>query len=205
VCTCFVVSLGCALLAAAPRAMADPEATAANAISDVAAQPARTEGLALTPEVSTIRTRLTSGAGAPTGPDGRPMSELAGVNYRVWVTRGRTDLGVGVGTVGYVQPGPDGRIEGPLSLAGSSPTVSVGLRYRVTPHSAVYADASGARGLGLEPNAGYVNTKVGLEWKPAKTRFGFDSGALGVRFDSGYRLTMKARSGGLAMYLKGQF
>jgi hypothetical protein len=197
--------LACAMLLVAPHAMADPEATAASAVAEVAAQPAATDGHALTPEVSTVRTRLSSTAGAPQGADGRPMSELAGVNYRVWLTKGRADVGVGVGTLGYIQPGPDGRVEGPVSLAGSTPTVSVGLRYRVTPQSAVYADASGARGLGLEPNAGYVNTKVGLEWKPAKSRFGFDSGALGVRFDSGYRLTMKARSGGLAVYLRGQF
>ena len=133
------------------------------------------------------------------------MSELAGMTYKVWMSRGRADLGVGVGTLGYVIARPDGRIEGPVSLSGASPTVSVGLRYRMTTRSAVYADASGVHGLGADPSANYVNTKVGMEWKPAKQTFGVDHGAIGMHFDSGYRLSVKARHGGLGVYLRGDF
>jgi len=165
----------------------------------------RSDSLAMTPELSTVRTRLAPTGPAPLTSDGRPLSELAGVNYKLWLSRGRTDWGVGVGTLGYIVPRPDGRIEGPVALAGASPMLSVGLRYRVTPESAVYADASGARGIGVDPNANYVNTKVGMEWKPAKQTLGFEHGAIGMHFDSGYRLALKARHGGLGLFLRGQF
>jgi len=52
---------------------------------------------------------------------------------------------------------------------------------------------------------GYLSTKVGMEWKPATSRFGLDHGALGVQFNSGYRLSFKARKDGLRIYLRGQF
>jgi len=54
-------------------------------------------------------------------------------------------------------------------------------------------------------NDGYVDTKVGLEWKPAKQRFGIDHGALGIHLDSGYRIALRARHGGLGLYLRTQF
>ena len=138
-------------------------------------------------------------------PDGRAATDLAGVDYRLWMTRGRAGIGVGVGTLGYVQPSPDGRVDGPMTLTGSMPTLSVGLRMRMTPESSVYADATGARGFGADPDAGYVNTKVGVEWKPAKSRFGFEGGRLALQLDSGYKLSLRARKGGIGIYLRGQF
>jgi hypothetical protein len=187
-------------------AVAQSESSIAATVQDaVSSAIPRTEGPTVTPELSASVTRLAPVAVAPIGPDGRPMSDLAGVSYRLWTSHGRTDLGVGVGTIGYVQPRPDGRIEGPVSLTGAVPTVSLGLRYHVTRDSAVYADASGARGLGTDTANGYVNAKVGLEWKPAKSRFGFEHGALGMHLDSGYGLALKARHGGLGLYLRGQF
>lgn len=169
------------------------------------AQQRRVESLTLTPEVSTVRTRLLPPGPSPLTSDGRPMSEMAGITYRVWVSRGRADMGVGLGTLGYVIPRPDGRIDGPVALSGASPTLSIGLRYRVTPRSAVFADASEAYGLGVDPNTSYVNTKLGMEWKPAKHALGFERGAIGMHFDSGYRLSVKPRHGGLGVYLRGQF
>jgi len=157
------------------------------------------------PEVSTLRARLPSNGPLGQTSDGRTLSEIAGVNYQVWMSHGRAGVGVGVGTLGYVTPRPDGRIEGPVALTGASPTVSVGLRYRVTRDSTVYAGASGVHNLGTEAPANYVNTKVGMEWKPAKRSFGFDHGAIGMTLDSGYKLSLKPRHGGLGVYLRGQF
>ncbi|CAG0945752.1 hypothetical protein GPROT2_03381 [Gammaproteobacteria bacterium] len=174
------------------------------AVAVVATAPQR-DGVLLTPEVSTVRTRLAPSDAAPLAADGRPLTELAGVNYRLWMGRGRTEFGVGVGTLGYVHHGVEGRTDGATALHRATPTVSLGIRYSVTPESAVFADASGARGLGLHSSAAYVNTKVGMEWKPAKSRLGFDHGALGVHFDSGYRLSLKARRGGLRIVLRGEF
>jgi hypothetical protein len=61
------------------------------------------------------------------------------------------------------------------------------------------------RGLGAEVPGNYVNTKVGMEWKPAKRTLGFEHGAVGMQLDSGYRLALKPRHGGLGLYLRGQF
>src|SRR5206468_748856 len=108
-------------------------------------------------------TRLASNEPLPSIGGGRLVSELAGVNYRVWIGRGGTQMGVGVGALGYVQPQPERRMDGPRALAGTSPTVAVGMRQRLTPQSLIYADAYGTRGLGGEFNSGYVDTKVGLE------------------------------------------
>jgi hypothetical protein len=85
------------------------------------------------------------------------------------------------------------------------PTVTVALRFRVSPESAVYADASSARGLGGETAADYFNTKLGMEWKPAKSRFGLENRSVGIQFDSGYRISLGARKGGLGVYLRSQF
>jgi hypothetical protein len=199
-----------AVLSAAlgPACAADLGATVASVVEQaVGTSPSRiSKGVAtVTPELTTARTRLAPSEAAPLTPEGRPMSELAEMNYRLWLSAGRADVGVGVGTVGYVQPRPDGRSDGTVGLVGSSPTLSVGLRYRVGTESSVYADASGARGLGTDPTLGYLNTKVGMEWKPARSRFGFDRGTFGMRFDSGYHLSLRARHGGLGVYLRGQF
>ena len=202
---------GCAALAAGMCGAhsawsADGDSNVASIVSEnvAAAQRQQLDNVAITPEVSTIRTRLAPSA-TPLNIDGRTPSELAGVNYKLWMSHGRTDVGVGVGTLGYIVPRPDGRVEGPVALSSAAPTVSVGLRYRMSHDSAVYADASGAHGLGTDPSANYVNTKVGVEWKPAKSKLGFEHGAIGMHFDSGYKLSLKARHGGLGLYLRGQF
>ncbi|HJV61918.1 MAG TPA: hypothetical protein VJ743_13295 [Albitalea sp.] len=133
------------------------------------------------------------------------MSELAGVDYRLWMGRGRTQFGVGVGSLGAVAPSSDPHGAAALALVGASPALTLGVRHHLTAESTVYADAYGTRTLAGEPHAGYVNAKVGVEWKPAKPRFGFEHGALGIHLDSGYRLALKAHHGGLGLYLRGQF
>lgn len=191
---------GAVIAAAAIGVQADPPSQAVEAAVD-AQTPSRWN---LSPEVDATRTRLTPPGAPALTPDGRQMTELAGVNYRWWLTRGPAAMGVGVGTLGYVRPALDGRPE-PLALTGTAPTFSVGLRYRTSMHSAVYADAHGTRGLAPEVEGLYVNTKVGMEWKPAKNTLGFEHGTIGVHFDSGYRLSFRPRKGGLGVYLRGQF
>jgi hypothetical protein len=61
-----------------------------------------------------------------------------------------------------------------------------------------------SRGRGA-PGDAHVTAKVSVEWKPARSRFGFERGALGVRLASGYRLALKARRRGVYLYLRGQF
>lgn len=152
-------------------------------------------------EVTAVRSRLQ----APDAPlprlDGRPGDELAGVNYRLWMTRGRADVGFGLGSLGYLLPSADG----PRSLVGAVPTLTLGMRVRVSDQHLLFADATGARGLGANPAATHVATKLGMEWKPARSTVGFDHGALGVQLDSGYRLSLKSRRGGPVLYLRNTF
>ena len=134
--------------------------------------------------------------------DGRPMTEVAGVDYRWWLSRGRRRWASA--SARWATCSRTRRAHRrPGALAGTAPTVTVGVRYRVSTHSAVYADALGARGLPPEHEGYYVNTKVGMEWTPAKSTLGFDKGTLGVHFDSGYRLSFRPRKGGLGVYLRG--
>ena len=153
---------------------------------------------------------------------GRPFTEMGGVSYRWWLRRGRADVGVGFGTMGYLVPPPEGNAAGPHSLvyvgphalayagphtlAHSAATVTVGVRYQVGDHSTLYADALGARRSYADSRSELYGTKVGMEWKDkATSRFGFEKGALGVRFDSGLRMSLRARKGGVGLYLRGQF
>ena len=178
-------------------AMAEAENTPASTIASIAPD---------TPLTATL-TAVRSHIDLPTTAmiNGQPVTELAGVSYRWWLSRGPLDVGFGVGSLGYVVPPSDGRVEGPRTLAGSVPTVSVGWRYHVSPRSAIYADASSARGLGIDGQRDYVNAKVGMEWKPARNKWGFERGSFGVQFDSGYHLSLRARHGGLGLYLRNQF
>jgi len=187
------------MVGASALAAAEPVSEAARAVSEVAEAPAVVQH-----EVTAVRSRLMVPGAPALTPDGRPINELAGVQYRLWMSHGRTDFGVGVGTLSYVQPPPGLQGNGPITLSGASPMVSIGMRYRMSPESAVFADASGVHAL-PQDNGGYVSTKVGVEWQPAKSRFGFDGGALGIHLDSGYKVTVKTRRDGFGVYLRGQF
>lgn len=159
----------------------------------------------VTPELNAVRSQLAVPGPVAYTADGRRLQDLAGVDYRLWISKGRTDVGVGVGALGYVTPPPGLRAEGGVQLTQSMPTMSVGLRYRLTPESSVFADASGLQRDLDDPDTRYVNTKVGMEWKPAKSRFGFENGRLGIHLDSGYKISLRARKGGIGVYLRGQF
>ena len=132
---------------------------------------------------------------------GRTGPEMAGINYRLWITQGRAGVGGGLGSLGYVLPSGDGL----RTVVGAVPTVSIGMRYRMSEQHLLFADASGARGLGGDPAVTQVTTKVGLEWKPARSSLGFEHGALGMQLDSGMHLSLKSRRGGPALYLRNTF
>ncbi|HEX6361483.1 MAG TPA: hypothetical protein VFZ93_00895, partial [Albitalea sp.] len=103
------------------------------------------------------------------------------------------------------QPLSGAQSDGAVTLSDPRPTVSVGMRYRMTRESVVFADASGVRAWPPDAGGGYLRTNVGIDWKPANSRFGFDRGMLGIHFDSGYRLSFRPRRDGLGVYLRGQF
>lgn len=158
---------------------------------------------------------LNDGAGtsSPAAPvadaQGHVHDELSRVTVSKWLGRGRASLGLGLGAVGYrALPGSAAPAAG---LMNAAPAVTVGVRVDVAPRTTMFADASGAAvwNAANESNAqaAMYNTRVGMEFKSAGAArgLGFDRGAIGMQLDSGYRLQMKPRRGGLAVYLRGQF
>lgn len=156
------------------------------------------------PRVTSERSWVQPGAAAPLDASGRAYRDMAGVSVRWWARHGRADLGLGLGTVGFVAPPlPNGAGVGGLREA--VPTVTLGMRYRVSSEAAVYADATSARSLAADAAPGLYNTKVGMEWKPAKSKFGLEGRSLGVQLQSGYRMSLRLRSRGIGVYFRGKF
>ena len=192
--------------AALPMAVSDEPAASDTLIGRVGLTASNERRPSTAPRLTSERTRIVGTEALAVGTDGRPLTELGGVSYRWWLSHGRSDVGVGVGALGRVITPPPGVVDGGTSLAGSVPTVTLGWRYRVSNDSVVFADASGARGLGLNGTGNYVNTKLGAEWKSPASRFGLDKrGHLGIQFDSGYRMSLRLRKSGVGVYVRGQF
>lgn len=141
-------------------------------------------------------TTMAAPADALTDSQGRAYGEVSRATVSRWTTRGRASLGMGVGAVGYSSAGSSVWLH-------PSPAVTVGVRLAVADRTTMYADASSATGW-PQPN---YNARVGMEFKSASAGrgLGFERGAIGMQLDSGYRLQMKPRRGGLAVYLRGQF
>ena len=132
-------------------------------------------------------------------------TQLVGVSYRWWVSHGRADVGVGIGTLGY-RVTPFGALsDDPRISTGAAPMVSVAWRYRVSDQSVLHADASSARGLAVNGGDGYF-TKIGVEWKAKpESRWGLDGSSLGLQLDSGLRMSMRLKKGGVSFYLRSKF
>jgi hypothetical protein len=159
------------------------------------------------PRMTFTRSRVDNAINPRLNAEGQPITELVGVSYRWWLLEGRGNVGLGVGTVGYLVPASGFRSFGPDVIVGSVPTVTVGWRYHLTDEAAVYADASRTQGLGGERRGGYYNTQVGVEWKNALAKMGFENGSLGFKFDTGYRMSLKLklRHNGLGLYFRSTF
>jgi hypothetical protein len=82
---------------------------------------------------------------------------------------------------------------------------TMGLRWRLSDRHLLFADSVRVRGLGADPAEAEVATRVGLEWASARPRFGLHQGTIGFQLDSGYRMSLRTRHGGLALYLRGKF
>ncbi len=129
-------------------------------------------------------------------------AEMAGSEYRLLNSRGRTDIVISLQALGYAPPISDGANTG---LPVAVPSVTLGLRYRMTGRHLLFADATGAQRLGANLAADQASAKIGVEWTPSKMTMGFEQGALGMQLASGYRLSLKARHGGPALYLRSRF
>jgi len=157
------------------------------------------------PRVTLERGSLADPLPAAHDVQGRPLTDVAGLSVRWWARRGRTDIGLGVGTLALVDPRADQPGLAHPMLRGAQPTLTLGLRYRMSGEAALYADATSVRSLAAEAMPDLYATKVGMEWKPAKSRFGFENRSLGIQLQSGYRMSLRARKGGLGVYFRGNF
>lgn len=135
-------------------------------------------------------------------------SESVELGYRWWLSRGRADLGLGLGTLAYVTR-PSGSLPGLGGDAGatalaSGTVLTLGMRYRTSEHSAVFADAAGWRGAGSTGNDAVVG-KVGLEFKAAQSRWNIAYGGLGLQLAGDTRMALRLRRGGLAIAMRRSF
>ena len=141
------------------------------------------------------------------------MTEL---DYRWWSLHGPAAVGFGVGTLlygsrpvglarptaGYV-PGAGADAAPYSALAGSGTVQTLGMRYRTSERSTVYADAAGVRGSGDERDAVYG--KVGIEFKGAQSRWNLVYGGLGLHLSGDTRMTVRLRRGGFALVMQRSF
>jgi hypothetical protein len=135
-------------------------------------------------------------------------SETTELGYRWWLSSGRADLGLGLGTMTYgVRPtgSVPGLGDGGTSTVLATGTVmTMGVRYRTSERSTVYADASGLRGHRIDGGDALVG-KVGVEFKLARSRFDIAYGGLGMQLAGDTRMSLRARRGGLAIFMRSAF
>jgi hypothetical protein len=135
-------------------------------------------------------------------------SELSELNYRWWLSRGRVGVGLGLGTVTYGLsptrglPGVFGDESSTVLVTGT--VLTLGMRYRTSAHSVLFADAAGVRGLGLERGDAVVG-KVGVDFKLAQSRWNVSYGGLGMGLAGDTRMTLRLRKGGLGLYMRSSF
>ena len=133
-------------------------------------------------------------------------SETTELGYRWWLSNGRADLGLGVGTLVYVAR-PIGSLPGlgadNATVLASGTVLTLGMRYRTSARSAVFADAASWYGAGLNGDA--VVGKVGLEFKTAKSSWNVAYGGLGLTLPGDARMTLRVRHGGLGLYMRSSF
>jgi hypothetical protein len=132
-------------------------------------------------------------------------TELQG---RWWTTQGRADLGLGLGTLGYGLR-PTGSIAGLVgtgntTVVASATVLTLGMRYRTSDRSAVFADASSLHGSTFEGNEA-VFGKVGFELKSAQSAFHVSYGGLGMNLAGDAHMTVRPKHGGLALFMRTSF
>lgn len=135
-------------------------------------------------------------------------TDLVELSYQRWATHGRTGVGIGVGSLMLLDR-PNGMLLGRVADGltpgnGSATMLMLGLRYRATPQSSIYADAAHVRGLGLEGEDRVVS-KVGIELKAAQSDWKIAYGGLGFRLAGDARMTLKVRRGGLSIAMRRTF
>ncbi|MDP9043819.1 MAG: hypothetical protein M3O01_03345 [Pseudomonadota bacterium] len=128
---------------------------------------------------------------------------------RFWLTRGPLDLGWGFGAYSWgAGPGDAAPARGSIGPAGmgsgTATVLTIGMRYRTSTRSAVFADASqlyGGGWSGAETTAG----KVGFELRSSRSFLHVAYGGLGLRLAGDTGLTVRPRRGGLGVFVRHAF
>jgi hypothetical protein len=136
-------------------------------------------------------------------------SEVSEFSYRWWASRGRADVGLGVGALTYTSRPNGTSVAGANSSAAPTSTASgtvltLGMRYRASDEASLFADAAGVRGTRLE-GGDVVVGKVGVEFKSAQSRWNLTYGGLGMQMTGDTRMTLRLRRGGLGLYMHREF
>jgi hypothetical protein len=128
-------------------------------------------------------------------------AEVDSNTYRLSLSRGKLDMGLGFDTVPQSTTTTAARSTDPSRpIVPALPSLSVGLRSTTAgppPNSLI------ERATDVQTPA--TSTKrVGLEWKPVQSRV-FVRGGLGLRLSGDDQVTMKLRSGRVGLYMKSTF
>ena len=121
--------------------------------------------------------------------------------YRLSLSRGALDLGMRFEQRSAAVHPTDARYDSAAPLGVSLPALSLGLRSVAAGPATASSLAERALG-GATP--GYEVSKVGIEWKPARSQVFFHQG-LGFRFGEDDRLIMRLRKGSLGIYMQRTF
>ena len=135
-------------------------------------------------------------------------TDLTEISVQRWATSGRAGVGFGIGSVTLVDR-PNGMLSGQVAdgagaITASGTTLMLGLRYRTTAHSSVYADATHVSGRWVNGDDQVVS-KVGVEFKTAQSDWKIAYGGLGFRLAGDTRMTLKVRRSGLAVTMRSSF
>lgn len=132
------------------------------------------------------------------------------VGYRWWAGNQRVAFGAGVGAVNYSFAAPAGvaldHARPFTQVVG--PVLTLGWRMRLG-SATLYADTSTAPMLAQGVAQGDALQKRvlggGEPWKTTQSRLGLDRGSFSLQLESGYRLSLRPRRGGLSVVLRGTF
>lgn len=129
-------------------------------------------------------------------------TEFSELSYRWWTRGEQARLGVGLGSVVQLSR-PTGMLAGVADPAaaqwsGSATSLLLGVRFRTSERSVVYADASIGHSFGAAASDPVVG-KVGLELKNARSRWDIAYGGLGLRFAGDSSMSLRLRRGGVAV------
>ena len=187
------------LLAAAPVSANEPAAAA----EETAAAPAEAPAAARSAGAGSEPSLIDSTAWREP-PSSRPIkrwstsAELDSSSYRVSLSRGKLDLGMGFDAPAGAATRTARSVDPSGPIVPSLPSLSIGLRSDTagaTPNSLI----ARASGDAATPTS---TRRVGLEWKPAQSSI-FVRG--GVRLTGDDRVTMRLRSGRVGVYMKSTF